>query len=40
VFDHLTAGFQGEVRHSLSDISAAGSSYAYDPVVDLVKGLE
>ncbi len=31
---------QGDVRHSLADISAAGASFGYDPVVGLEEGLE
>ncbi|MFV2014735.1 MAG: NAD-dependent epimerase/dehydratase family protein [Candidatus Heimdallarchaeota archaeon] len=31
---------QGDVRHSLANISAAGASFGYDPVIDLEQGLE
>ena len=40
MIDNLTAVFMGDMRHSLADISAAGSAFGYDPVVDLEKGLE
>jgi len=31
---------QGDVRHSLAEISAAGTAFGYAPVVDLEKGLK